>query len=346
MKRRTDVLKVLNTNFTNNSGTYGAELNIFMVLNANHVVTPLVIFIENCSFVENRGCPGSAIAVHQEKSADFRTFALQIIVKNCTFAKNSYPSTFSPNYIQKAKHDLLNTLALYFIQDIIFINCWFEKNYGTPINVYDPQLHLYGKVAFVKNSEMNGGGLYLSGSSLLVLLPNTHVCLFNNSASVYGGGIFVAPMSYGAGHVCFFQIDHSNLSGIIPDSPSDGSKLPMNNSDAVVILDGNTAELAGSAIYGGDVELCKPILGPVSFYHFDNFYLFNKMFKCDGAACINDREDKSLISSDPRKLCPCDAITLVHNCSLPWPTNPGQTFDIPVIAIAQKGGISPGVVLA
>ena len=92
-KHHTDMLRVLNTKFVNNSATHGAGVYISM-LNTNHPVTPFVIAIENCSFVDNHGSLGSAIFIRQENNAavDYFTFVLWIIVKNCIFAKNSYPS--------------------------------------------------------------------------------------------------------------------------------------------------------------------------------------------------------------------------------------------------------------
>ena len=74
-------------------------------------------------------------------------------------------------------------------------------------------------MTYEQNSAVNGGGFSLSGDSLMLLLPNTHLILLNNSASVNGGGIFVPSKNLGTKYVFFFEIDHFNLSSIGVEVP-------------------------------------------------------------------------------------------------------------------------------
>ena len=166
------------------------------------------IYIENCTFIDNYGSPGSAVAIHQEKSTstNYFIFLLKIYFNNCTFAKNSYPQYLLSNYLQNFEHDILNTMALYSTDNVSITNCWFEKNNGTAIYACNSQIYFNGIVTFLENSGVNGGGIFLSGDSLMLLLPDTHVYLLNNSALGKGGGIFLPPKNLGSRQVCFFKV--------------------------------------------------------------------------------------------------------------------------------------------
>ena len=91
----------------------------------------------------------------------------------------------------------------------------------------------------------------------------------------------------------------------------------------------NTAQHAGSTIYGGWIDLLPytsiPILGDL----------------------INDIDHPSLVSSDPTRVCMC--IGSIPNCTiteLSAHVYPGQTYTVPVVAVGQKFGTVPSVIEA
>ena len=198
---------------------------------------------------------------------------------------NSYPVDFLPNSIQKFEHDLINVVVLISLQDVTFLDCMFTENNGTPIYAYDSRINLCGNVTFQQNSAVNGGGFFLSGDSLMLLLHNTHVYILNNSALFNGGGIFIPGKNIGASLVCFFQIDYHNLSSIgveVPDYFPGGSKTSVVISDALnitVTLEGNTARQAGSAIYGGKVDHCDVISTSLDLHYSNSSLLFDDIFQ-------------------------------------------------------------------
>jgi len=108
---------------------------------------------------------------------------------------------------------------------------------------------------FVNNSAPagKGGGVYLIENSKIFILPNTTVYWQNNHAGL-GGAIYVDersnPFIYCTqidtcttnDEICFFQLPGQNLSSGI---------------DAQLIFRNNSADIAGSVLYGGAVDNCK-----------------------------------------------------------------------------------------
>ena len=131
---------------------------------------------------------------------------------------------------------------------------------GAIIAYYNSTLTFDGNISFTNNGhntneiDMNtntkGGAVYLAGS-FLFLMPNTTVCFENNHASL-GGAIYVFdinPLIYCkriatliAREQCFFQLPGQNLS---------------NGIDVQLVFKSNSADTAGSVLYGGAIDNCK-----------------------------------------------------------------------------------------
>ena len=100
----------------------------------------------------------------------------------------------------------------------------------------------------VMDKDMMGGGVYLGVNSTFSILPNTTVVWENNHAS-FGGAIYVdehnpfiyCPTFDIVKGECFFQLPGQNL--------SDGI-------DGQLIFKNNSADAAGSALYGGAIDHC------------------------------------------------------------------------------------------
>ena len=368
-----NVLKIYNTNFINNSGVIGAALSLNLT-KITYPDDPLVYIIENCSFVNNSGSPGSALAIVQVDT--FGTFgsspslklAIQLVFRNCIFFGNSYPSIFRPNSIQNFEQDLFNVVFLHLVQDITFINCTFKGNNGTALYTYGTHSRFLGDVYFQQNVGWNGGGLSLNGDSLMLLLPKTHIYILDNSAQNKGGGIFVVNQKLAGRQACFFQIDYRNLSNIHVDYEGEllSKAKTISDLDIQLVLERNNASKAGTALYGGTTDD-------------DCFFLqvrdragwFDQLFHCDNTICENSGGNSpSLITSDPfqirfsdvakhvPKLCSLPAPlrtvnlfnnTVSNNCSIPTPPEivyPGQTFNVSVSIFGQRMGLSTGVIFA
>ena len=348
IQQANNMLKVYNTNFVNNSGVVGAAMSLDL-FNIAFSYVPLVYVIENCSFVNNSGSPGSALAVSQvDIIASSPTLAIQLVFRNCSFFGNSYPSTFLPNSIQDFEQDLFNVVFLNSVQDITFTNCRLNENTGTALYTYATRLRFFGNISIERNSGLNGGGLSLSGESLMLLSPNTHIYFLDNSALNKGGGIIVANQKLAKRQSCFFQID---LSSIGTHNENYTLFYTISALNIHLVMDRNTAMKSGSALYGGTVDSCG-FLDPQVVYlsNYNSGYLFNQLFHCDNTICDNSyRNNISLVSSDPFQICFCDTPGNIHNCSSKVPqitVYPGQTFNVSVSIFGQRMGFSTGVVFA
>ena len=188
------------------------------------------------------------------------------------------------------------------------------------------------------NSMNNfGGGVYMELLSTFSILPITTIYWDNNHASL-GGAIYVydasptasycsLPGPYGPKQKCFFQLPGQNLS---------------NGADVQLVFKNNSANVAGSVLYGGAIDNCKLTHGLDSYSSGEVF---------DMIVNINDTDynTTSNISSDPLQICPCenslpDCNEDVH--TFPRTVYPGETFQVSVVAVGQRHGTVPSGVVS
>ena len=168
-------------------------------------------------------------------------------------------------------------------------------------------------------------------SSTFSILPNTSMYWENNRAS-FGGAIYVddvSPLSYCTSvaalvslvpkEQCFFQLPGQNRS---------------NRIDVRLVFRNNSADVAGSVLYGGTIDNCKltPRLDSYSSGEVFDMIVHN-----------NDTHynTTSNISSDPLQICQCE--NNLSNCSTYWlniprTVYPGETFQVSVVAVGQRNG--------
>ena len=66
----------------------------------------------------------------------------------------------------------------------------FTSNKGTPLSIDVDHLNITGDVVFIENNAVTGGGMYISGGTLISISDNATVSFTENIAS-YGGAIYV-----------------------------------------------------------------------------------------------------------------------------------------------------------
>ena len=207
---------------------------------------------------------------------------------------------------------------------------------------YNSTLTFDGRISFTNNgnyrSKLNngvsrGGALYLSISSTFSSLPHTTVHWVNNHANL-GGAIYVSDVNsflyciniapYIPREECFFQLPGQNMS---------------NGIDIKLVFNNNSADVAGSVLYGGTIDNCKlPGLNSHSFGEVLDMLVHNN---------DTNYNPTSNISSEPLRICPCQ-----HNhpdCSQfhAWYHSapyPGETFQVSVVAVGQRDGTIPSTV--
>ena len=185
-------------------------------------------------------------------------------------------------------------------------------------------------VNFTNNvaSTGRGGGVYLGLKCTIYTLPNTTMYWENNHAML-GGAIYVhdaSPISDCTSvaalvpkEECFFQLPGQNLSSGI---------------NVKLIFKNNSADDAGSILYGGAIDNCK--LTDLDSH--SSGEVFDMIVHIDDD---NDYNTTSNISSDPIQICPCE--NNLPNCSkslydVPHAVDPGEIFQVSVVAVGQRNG--------
>ena len=200
------------------------------------------------------------------------------------------------------------------------------------IFAYESTLRFGGNISFTNNghSESQGGAIYLYISSTFSISLNTTVCFENNRANL-GGAIYVYdanPHIYCTQNAsvpkqkCFFQFEFP------------GQNLSSDH-DVHLVFKNNSADTAGSVLYGGAIDNCK-LTGLDSS---NSSEVFDMLVQHEGD------NTTSSISSDPFRICPCE--NNLPDCSKSskvLSVHPGNSYQVLVVAVGQRDGIVPAKV--
>ena len=306
------------TNFNNNSAGLRSACGGAIGVYSNVVLA----FSGTNNFINNSDYFGGAIC------AQLNIF--------CTFSGTTEFSNNLANGHGGAVIAAINTL-LSFTGTSSFINNSAMK--GGAITAYrNSTLTFDGSISFINNGyKMNidnesscGGAMYLSVSSAFSILPHTTVHWENNHAYL-GGAIYVsdfnsfiyctetAPLI--PREECFFQLsDHSTSSGI----------------DVKLVFKNNSADDAGSVLYGGKIDNCK-LTGLDS-------YSSGEVFDTLVHIIDTNHNITSNISSGALRICLCKNNFPDCGESPYLQVYPGETFQISVVGVGQRDGTVSSVV--
>ena len=287
-----------------------------------------LVVIENCEFRENilnqpwygggvavRLCTNAySIAVYDAKTKQ----NFQTEFRNTTFEGNKIISNVDESSAIVQIEAYMNTT---------FTNCTFIRNTNaSTIRAYQTDITLQGNNTFRDNRGYFGTGLALLMNSFLYLKPHTNILFSNNHAHVVGGAIFtdMELIIPGSTLPCFFQVLAEG---------EEGDALQTIR----VEFDNNTADIAGSSLYGGYVDQCH---GFGENYRI-GLIVFRKIFHYNYS-------DPSVISSDPIRVCFCTGTSsLQPDCEkgkYQVGVYPGELFNLAVVLVGQANGTVPGVV--
>ena len=299
------------SNFTNNSAHYGGV--IYAVQKSELAFNGTNNFISNTAAYHGG-------AIHIDSSCTLTLNGTSYFISNSAGASGGALFIYTSSQTVLSFSKFINNSAhsggaiythdystLTFHETIYFIN-----NRGREGTVYGL-------------SDTCGGGVYMGLQSNFSLLPGTTVYWENNHATL-GGAICVrdaSPVSYCDPHKpkekCFFQLPAQNLA------------------DIKLIFKNNSADTSGSVLYGGAIEYCEftHSLGPYS-----SGKVFDMVFNIQNI----DYNTMSKISSNAVHVCPCE--NNLPNCSMPIEREvyPGETFQVPVVALGQRNGTVPSLV--
>uniref|UniRef100_A0A1X7VRB6 Right handed beta helix domain-containing protein n=1 Tax=Amphimedon queenslandica TaxID=400682 RepID=A0A1X7VRB6_AMPQE len=175
----------------------------------------------------------------------------------------------------------------------------------------------------------SGGGVYMDPYSYFIFQPPANLTFSRNYADQYGGGIYISPRANRVfSPPCFFQID---------------SLLPL--PEVRLIADGNTANITGTFISGGELVYCFFV---TNFYY--SYCRNSPQLSCSYNVMQNfivpntSTQDRFFISSVPVAVLLCNdsdnIILYVRNKAVS--VMPGQSFALKLVVLSETYGIAPG----
>ena len=222
------LLHISNSKFHDNKGG-GVNFDFRVYQNVKYYV-----IIKNSSFERNVNPIGSGVIIRPMSVLS----SIEVLMQDTNFTNhNMIPGQNSNIHISNR----FTVITVNNLRRLQIINCTFAMNKQTALQALDSTLYFGGNVIFSGNNGTLGGALMLEGGSIFYLMPHTHVQIINNHAK-RGGGIYVEDENTELPYPCFFQLmnEHDHYSEI----------------DSVITLENNTADEAGSAVYGGKIDYC------------------------------------------------------------------------------------------
>ena len=271
----------------------------------------------------------------------FRVFESNVQLKNTNFSHNEVMAHITHSTIIFHNTNFFNNTgdwgALYADSSNVTFqgNITFIKNKGRlggAIYLDNSTLMNEGSTEFLENEGYDGGAIAFHTESTLVIGPKGKVRFIGNHALHQGGAIYVHILIDPADiyiirsqevllfplHItCFYQAHNKDTISIAP-----------------VVLENNTANDAGSAVFGGWVDFCD------GKWVYRNLLLFDTMFNI-----TNNLTDLSQISSTPIIVCICfNSTPNCTNSNVHISAYPRETFDIFAVAVGQWLGIVPTII--
>ena len=321
------------SNFINNSAYYGGA--IYVGYNTSLNLTGTSNFINNSAYTGNGGAINAGYNSLSFSGTSNFVSNSAADYGGAIFAgyKTSLSFNGTSNFINNSAN-LGGAIFAEYSTSLSFTgtSSFFSNsaNLGGAIHAVDnSSLSFSGTGNFISNSAEEGGGVLLLNSTFSIS-SNTIVYWERNHARS-GGAICAAniPLAYCTQldtytctikDRCFFQLPGQNLS---------------NGIDAQFVFINNSADDAGSVLYGGAIDNCK-LTGLESYSSGEVFDLL---------VHIEDDNTNPSISSDPFRICPCENNR--PDCSesdKSYTVHPGETICVSVVAVGQRNGVVPAKV--
>ena len=303
---------ISNSKFHDNVGG-GVNTELYM----GYRNTKYRVIIKKCSFQRNLSPIGSSIRVGQPIVLPSKS-GLEVLIQDTNFMYD----TVHAIQTKMSNSNGFNVVAVYELKHFQIINCTFAMNKQTALQAFDSTVYFGGHVIFSGNKGSLGGAIMLQGGSRFYLRPHTHIQLTKNHAK-RGGGIYVEDQNAATTIPCFFQIVEL--------------QYPYSHLDSMITLKNNTAQEAGSAVYGGRINQCYLLTSSQQFIY--NSTAFTKIFNI-----VNTSSLVSQVSSNPVAVHVCKHKNISGSKIHEDQVYPGQILKIPVVLYGQRDGSVPGIV--
>ena len=262
----------------------------------------------------NTGLSGIVLVSYTYHQSQFYVTLQNVIVNNNTYLSN----------LQSPENGLNQSSAVQaeFVTALVLNNVSITNNNMTGLTLYNSAVILNSNSTSIvhNNTGIDGGGLAMYGNSYLVFQEYSLLNFTNNKAKHRGGAMFVDKSTQYVNYACFFQYS---------------SHIPKLQS-AKAFLSGNKADIAGSVLFGGEIDTCS------SFFvnEFGSHNYFDKIFH------YSAQTGPSVISSEPTHVRFCDDNNTIkyYQTRLTMTAYPGEEINISVVTVGQENGVAPGIV--
>ena len=201
---------------------------------------------------------------------------------------------------------------------VIFLRNHVEQNGGAILaDTSSILVQSYANISFMENKGYNGGGLALQNGPTITLGSHSQMIFIRNLAQHHISNTKKSITNIQLSILCFYQTQLPTL-----------NESYLATSMPRLLFQNNTANFAGSSIYGGWVDVCSG-----TNQKFDTIFHFK-----------NASQKLSTVSSDPTRVCVC--INDIPDCNITHynvTAYPGETFQIPAVAVGQRFGTVPSL---
>ena len=302
---------ILNSVISHNKCSKSCGLDIFVRSSA----TSFKAVIDNCTFENNTVDNGAAISIMCDgKFKSALNLTLELVSFGYTYSRGSGTIGTTPAVVYMDN-----------VNNVILRDCNFYNNNISALFLSKSEIHIQGLLIFEQNTAIKGGAMLLCSGSILMPLPYTTVKFLGNHAHRTGGAIYAEQKCHGNSvqTLCFIKPPTYYIYNTVSIISS-----------VQFIFRGNTANSAGSDIYGGSLDTCTSEI-------WTGTEIIREIFKREESAF-------SSISSNPTGVCFCTSSNAALNCStktMHVSAFPGALFGIYVVIVGQMNGVVPGVVV-
>ena len=330
-------LNLSNCRFENNNATFdGGAVYLHIIhktiqhQNSTMLDTDTFVKFTGCKFSQNAinssqdagvGIAFSIVNVYESHVMFIKLSRAVAQIHNCTFENNSLLSNIDGQTSSTSSVFLVSEQ----LGETLIADSLFSDNGGSAIAAIFSIITFSGIVEIRNNTGTYGAGISLCEASYIILHLNTTIFIHDNKAVKYGGGIYIESICSQSHPLCFFQLDINDTHNTTND---------IDISSIQVKLVNNTADSAGSQLYGGNIQEC--------YVSFDKNVTFDTLFTTESSP-----SDFSEIASAPTKACFCfnDNTNCSESAQSNIVVNPiysGQKFSVNVTIVGQKDGRVPG----
>lgn len=219
-------LDIRDTYFGDGMASVGSSFSMQLRSMSDDVVGPSrLVRLTNCTFDNSNCCKTNVMLTTINLHMSWFSIQHEITIANVTFSNSA--------------------VIVSNLQKVMFIDSKFMRSVRqSALMVAASNVYFQGHIVFHDNTGVDGGAITICQNGKLLFKRQTTMTISGNHAIHAGGAIYVQPACATVLPVCFFQMD-------ISDHPR------LSKGDIQILIENNTAEYAGDALFGGSIDYCN-----------------------------------------------------------------------------------------